>query len=403
MDKSVPKGAAKLLDFIGSKEAPRGYGTVYGNKQSELATPLTSMTVGQIVNAKPSFTKRFKSSACGRYQFMNATLKSLVAEGACELGDVFTPNLQDRLGYHLLRRRGYAAFISGRIGRTEFGKRLAQEWASFPVLAAGQGAHRSVARGETYYAGDGINKVLIKPEQVEAVLDQVKSLGGAVPAAPKSVPMPVPRPENIVAPTIDEAEADDDGAPELEEVIATDPSPALARKVQQRLKDLGYHEVGIVGTGWGPRSKDTLNAWKASWNRRHPEAPVELGDALTDDVVAKLDRDEPRQVSEARANATEADLPEDKKKVVSWGQRIRNWFVGLGIVGFGGEQTGLIDQAESWSYGWLRIRGVMESIGITLADNWPFVLIAGGVGVWLVVQHIKNKDLALVREGKLMS
>lgn len=55
------------------------------------------------------------------------------------------PNLQDRLGYHLLKRRGYEQFIAGLINRTEFGTRLAQEWASFPVLAATKGAHR-VAR-----------------------------------------------------------------------------------------------------------------------------------------------------------------------------------------------------------------------------------------------------------------
>ncbi len=31
MDKIVPQPAAMLLDFIGSKEAPKGYDTVYGD------------------------------------------------------------------------------------------------------------------------------------------------------------------------------------------------------------------------------------------------------------------------------------------------------------------------------------------------------------------------------------
>ena len=54
---------------------------------------------------------------------------------------IMDPDLQYRLGYHLAIRRGYSDFISGKISRTEFGRRLAQEWAFFPVLAPTKGAH----------------------------------------------------------------------------------------------------------------------------------------------------------------------------------------------------------------------------------------------------------------------
>ncbi|SCD25513.1 hypothetical protein [Brucella inopinata] len=93
---------------------------------------------------------------------------------------IFDPNLQDRLGYHLLKRRGYEEFMAGNIDRMEFGKRLAQEWASFPVLAAVRGAHRIVKRGETYYAGDALNKALVTPAKIETLLDRVKATGDAV-------------------------------------------------------------------------------------------------------------------------------------------------------------------------------------------------------------------------------
>ncbi|MDH6229597.1 hypothetical protein M2281_000169 [Mesorhizobium soli] len=43
MDKTVPAGAAMLLGFIGDIEAPKGYGTIYGNNQGKLPKPLTSM------------------------------------------------------------------------------------------------------------------------------------------------------------------------------------------------------------------------------------------------------------------------------------------------------------------------------------------------------------------------
>src|SRR5690606_17255968 len=97
-------------------------------------------------------------------------IKELGLRGAQKLDS----NLQDRLGYHLLKRRGYEEFAAGKIGAVEFGKRLAQEWASLPVLTATQGAHRKLKRGQSYYAGDGLNKSLTAPEKVETVLALVK-------------------------------------------------------------------------------------------------------------------------------------------------------------------------------------------------------------------------------------
>lgn len=183
MDKTVPAGAALLLDFIGGIEAPRGYDVIYGNNQGKLPKPITKMTIGELIDAQASFTKRFKSSASGRYQFMRATLQDLSKELGLRGTQIFDANLQDRLGYHLLKRRGYDLFIAGKITRTEFGKRLAQEWASLPVLAATQGAHRQLKRGQSYYAGDALNKSLVSPAKVEAVLNKVKTAGQAQPVA----------------------------------------------------------------------------------------------------------------------------------------------------------------------------------------------------------------------------
>jgi muramidase (phage lysozyme) len=171
---TVPTGARLLLDFIGDTEAPKGYGTIYANKQSKLAKPLTSMTLGEVIDAQKAWSKNNGSSAAGRYQFMRATLidlsKALNLSGSL----IFNADLQDELAYHLLKRRGYVEYMAGKIDRTEFGKRLAQEWASFPVLTACKGAHRTVQRGETYYAGDKINKALVAPEKVEQVLLTVR-------------------------------------------------------------------------------------------------------------------------------------------------------------------------------------------------------------------------------------
>lgn len=203
MDRTVPAGAALLLDFIGQTEAPRGYGTIFGNNQDKLPQPLTSMTIGEVLAAQPGWTRSFKSSAAGRYQFMKATLEGLQAELGLSRSQKLDPDLQDRLGYHLLKRRGYAEYADGTIGRTEFARRMAQEWASFPVLAAtkggvkdGKGGFRTVQRGQSYYAGDGLNKALVKPETIEAVLDKVRIAAAIIPAP--DVPPPPPPDRFIV-------------------------------------------------------------------------------------------------------------------------------------------------------------------------------------------------------------
>jgi len=125
MDKTVPAGAAMLLDFIGDIEAPKGYGTIYANKQNKLAKPLTVMTIGDVIDAQKAWSKNHGSSAAGRYQFMQATLIDLSKQLALRGTQIFDADLQDRLGYHLLKRRGYDEFMAGKIGVVEFGKRLA--------------------------------------------------------------------------------------------------------------------------------------------------------------------------------------------------------------------------------------------------------------------------------------
>lgn len=191
-----------LLDFIyrteTGKPRPACYEVIYGHNQGKLKKPLTTMTIGEIVDAGPSWTKHFGSSAAGAPQFMRATLIGLAKDFPADINGstLLDGEMQDRLGYALLQRRGYQAFLLGRISRTEFGKRLAMEWASFPVLADCQGSERAVHRGQSYYAGDGLNKALVDPRKVEAMLDIVLKMGAGGEAVdlPDEGPVPAPRP-----------------------------------------------------------------------------------------------------------------------------------------------------------------------------------------------------------------
>lgn len=173
----VPPKAKELLNFIGNIEAPRGYDTIYGNNQRKLPKQVTSMTVAEILKSQPSWTRKYGSSATGRYQFMHATLKGLQKELKINLQTKFSPKLQDELGFHLLKRRGYTHYISKEMNIQVFGKNLAKEWASFPVLKDTQGAHRWVKRGQSYYAGDGVNKALVSTTKVETVLKNLLVVG----------------------------------------------------------------------------------------------------------------------------------------------------------------------------------------------------------------------------------
>lgn len=170
----LPDAARTLLDFIAVYEAPRGYDTIYGNHQDQLPKRLTEMKLAEVIRSGPQWKRAFRSSACGRYQFMTGTLETLVKSEKLSGNEVFDIELQDRLGYALLRRRGFAKYMDGRLDRNGFGLALAKEWASFPVLTDCRGSHRTVRRGETFYAGDGLNKALVPPDKVEAILDQIR-------------------------------------------------------------------------------------------------------------------------------------------------------------------------------------------------------------------------------------
>lgn len=175
--KTISPAAKHLLAFIRETEVgdigKAGYDVIYGHNQDKLAKPLTAMTINDVIKVQPTWTRRYGSSAAGGPQFMRATLKGLKKELALTGEEKLDPAMQDRLSFKLLQRRGYDLFVAGKLGRAAFGKALAREWASFPVLRATKGAKREVNRGQSFYAGDGKNKALVTPADVETVLDEV--------------------------------------------------------------------------------------------------------------------------------------------------------------------------------------------------------------------------------------
>lgn len=201
MNPNVPEGAARLLNYIGKLETGRsdasGYGVIVFFQQGKLPKPLTEYTIDELLTAQKAWAKngwsvggkKRRGSAAGRYQIIRPTLVGLIAQLGIPGSTKFTPDVQDRLGFQLLTNRGWQAFVSRQVTTSAYALQLAREWASIPVLTTTQGAHQQVKRGQSYYAGDDVNKAHADPAEFEALLASIK---------PGMEPAPVPKPETDI-------------------------------------------------------------------------------------------------------------------------------------------------------------------------------------------------------------
>lgn len=203
MDKTVPKSAALILDNIRGIETgyqdERSYNTVFGHNEHKLTKQITDMTIQELIDNQKGFTKAFGSSASGGYQFMRQTMIDLKKELKLRATQIFNADLQDRLGFHLLKRRGYENFINGRMSVPQFMIELAKEWASFPVPFQMNGRKRLVQRGQSYYAGDGLNKALVSADKIEQILNDALKIARTPDADVIKVPVETVVKEPVVA------------------------------------------------------------------------------------------------------------------------------------------------------------------------------------------------------------
>lgn len=168
-----------ILSLIGSVEAPKGFDQVYGGSAIVPHRPITGMTLKEVRDwQQRSVEAGSKSSAAGRFQIIRRTLDALVSKGVATWGDRFDQKTQKRLAIALMKGRGLEAFVSGSMSAKAFANNLAKEWASMPVVTPVQGRWRRVQPGETYYAGDGLNKALVTPDEVLAAIRQIPERSG---------------------------------------------------------------------------------------------------------------------------------------------------------------------------------------------------------------------------------
>ncbi|MGI2031938.1 hypothetical protein ACRQ1B_06050 [Rhizobium panacihumi] len=168
-----------LLDLIGFTEGTDkgdgynetlAYGIMLDGKLSRgkgLDVKLSDMSLAELdglqtrMLADPD-NKKLKSSACGRYQIVRTTLRSIrtALPARYPLTRKFDKGCQDEMACYLLGVRGIDKYLAGRLSEDGLINNLAQEWASFPTTA-----------GKGYYGGQ---HAAVTVNRVRAVLAEVK-------------------------------------------------------------------------------------------------------------------------------------------------------------------------------------------------------------------------------------
>lgn len=364
MTTTAAAAAAPLLALIRQTETGHAgadaYRTIIGHQQGQLERPLTEMSVDQVLAAQLHWVKRWgmPSGAAGAYQIIRKTLLRLKRAMGLAGGEIFTPQLQDRLGLQLLEWRGLEAFLRGGKSRNAFGNELAKEWASFPVFTRIKGqARRTLEPGETYYAGDGINKALVSVPKVAKALQAAKAIWGGGPAAA--------------------------AAPEPHD-------PALVRMVQQALWDRGYVMVGKIDGDYGRDTRTAIRAFEDEHGL--PDTGTPSG-ALLEAILAAR----PRGVSETRAEATPAEVRAEVPEVKA------NWFAKISALV--ATAAGAVWSAAGWAIENLdQVRTTVQPALDVLGDvpPWAYGLVfaAGAFWVWQQSRKGEAAGVAAFKAGE---
>ena len=165
-----------LLDLIGQAEAPGGYNQVYGGSKIQTPRPITTMSVrGVLAWQDSSVAAGSASSAVGRYQIIRDTLRGLVSQGVLSINETFDPEAQDRAAVALMEEKGLSRYQSGQLTREAFAQGLSETWAGLPAFT--RDSRGRAAAGQSYYAGDGLNRATATQSQVVNALNRIR--GGA--------------------------------------------------------------------------------------------------------------------------------------------------------------------------------------------------------------------------------
>lgn len=161
-----PSTYTPLLDVIGKAESKNNYNAYFGNPGNK-SVRFTDMSIAEVLAWQTEFVRKGNfSSAVGRYQIIDTTLSGLVKRLGIDQGQKFNQTTQDTLAIALLERRGAEDYINNDLTREQFAANLAKEWAALPRII---GSNPS----DSYYASDGINKALVKVDDILGAIGRI--------------------------------------------------------------------------------------------------------------------------------------------------------------------------------------------------------------------------------------
>lgn len=191
---------AKAHGYSSGYDVTLGYGK-YGGKRE-----ISKMTMAELKQHQNNMLREqaaqgigedVRSSAAGKYQITRSTLFGKDGKGGLfkQLGlkdtDVYSPELQDKLGRALLRVRGLDAYKSGKMSEADFQKQLSLEWASIAKDSSGQsayGQHVGTSQNQIRTAMSGVKGTQTALNKTEVQNDKVaNSAPAAIQGAEKTL------------------------------------------------------------------------------------------------------------------------------------------------------------------------------------------------------------------------
>lgn len=170
----TPGPLGPLLNFIGFYESKNNYNAYYAHANNQNDPEIVSKTTAQVQTFQQQLRNSGPSSATGKYQFMYNTLKDLISQGKVKTSDKFDSSTQDNLAVALLERRGLRSYLAGTMSTEDFALNLAKEWASMPVPYNVTRKGKTVKKGQSYYAGDSLNKALVPLDPFLKAIEAIK-------------------------------------------------------------------------------------------------------------------------------------------------------------------------------------------------------------------------------------
>lgn len=189
------------------------------------------------------------------------------------------------------------------------------------------------------------------------------------------------------------AQADDE--PQLSPLALTpaaiDPGdgldPGEIRALQQRLRDLGYAEVGKADGLWGPRTTAGVAAFQAT-------ASLPVTGALDTPTAAALATAAPRPVSAERAGVTARALQAQGDVVAKAAGTVKN------IAATGAVSTAVIGVLDQLGTATDKLAVLRELLGHVPGPVWVSLVVGVALSLYLIARRGEAAKVEAVRSGR---